>query len=111
MTGGTARKLVRLVEPISSVEEPHPTIAFIVMIDIPTSLMMNSLRTVDKSIVPVLEREFELKMKGGYVRAVHEGVFEHRQCLAIGYSRPIHDEVFGPQQRLDVLIGNETATG
>jgi hypothetical protein len=86
------------------------------MIDIPTSLMMNSLRTVNKSesIVPVLEREFELKMKGGYVSAVHEGVFEpppHRQCLAIGYSRPIHDEVFGPPQRLDVLIGNEAATG
>jgi hypothetical protein len=24
---------------------------------------------------------------------------------------PIHDEVFGPTQRLDVLIGHEAATG
>jgi hypothetical protein len=76
--GAAAHSLLHLADRIRSFEEPAPTTAFIDIIDIPTSLMMNPLRTVDKSesLVPVLEREFELKMKGGYVSGVHEGVFE-----------------------------------
>jgi hypothetical protein len=77
-TGDPAYSLLRLVEPIPSSEGPAPAIVFVVMIDIPTSLIMNPLRTADKfeSMVPVLAKRIRIEDEASYVSAVHEGVFE-----------------------------------